>query len=537
MDPKIKRLKSTTFYGRRLTRRQLSEVQQTVSDFPKLSRAELARTVCEHLNWRTDSGQYSFMSCLKMLEQLESEGIWRLPAKDESKVRGARMPLQWSARSEPPKDVLAAKLQELEPLELQLVVGQDEKEQWNELVDRYHYLGYSQPMGCHLRYFILDEQGRRLGCFLFQQAATKLGCRDEWIGWSMERYQKRLKLVVQNARFLIFPWVRVPNLASKALSLAVRRLADDWHDRWRVRPLLVETFVEEGRYQGSSYRAAGWQRLGETLKRTGKSVKAVYVKPLQDNVRPLLRGEKMPKKGRRRRRPESATLAGSDAFVAMWRDFIGIVAEVAERYDGRWQQRSRALNTLLILLFVLRLVFSKNHQGYQMTINELWDQCRLLQVALPQPHPVVASSMCVARKKLDEQIFKDLHRQLLARLDEEEGAAFERRHWCGRRLLAVDGTKMNLPRQLRAAGYRVPAGGYYPQGLVSCLYRVRDRMPIDFELLPATDEHQPALAHLKHARSADVVVYDRNYFSYSLLRQHSSARSGLHIPPQASLCG
>ena len=519
MDESIKRLKTTTFFGRRFRRQQLQEVKRAVELFPALSRKELAQTVCEHLNWRTDSGENSVAACLKMLEQLQSEGVFRLPAKDETKVRGARRPLQWSDHSEP-GEALVAVLKELEPLELQLVGSDRERAQWNELVDRYHYLGYRQPMGYHLRYFIVDRQGRRLGCLLFQQAATKLVCRERWIGWPAERFKKRLKRVVQNARFLIFPWVQVPNLASKALSLAGRRLADDWQARWGVRPLLMETFVEVGRYRGTSYRAAGWERIGETVKRSDKPLKAVYVKPLQSDARELLRGAAKPKKRVRPRAP--AKVAGNDRFVAMWRDFIGIVATVAEQYDRRWQQRRRVLNTLLIMLFVLRLVFSKNHQGYQITINEMWDQCRLLGVALPQSRPPAAASMCSARAKLDEQAFKELHRQILARLDEDEESELSRRRWCGRQLLAVDGTKINLPRQLLKAGYALPSKqSYYPQGLVSCLYRLGDRMPVDFELLASSDERLPVLTHLKRVRAGKVVVYDRGYFSYELLRQHA----------------
>ena len=115
-----------------------------------------------------------------------------------------------------------------------------------------------------------------------------------------------------------------------------------------------------------------------------------------------------------------------------------------------------------------------------------------------------------------------MHRQILARLDEDEESELSRRRWCGRQLLAVDGTKINLPRQLLKAGYALPSKqSYYPQGLVSCLYRLGDRMPVDFELLASSDERLPVLTHLKRVRAGKVVVYDRGYFSYELLRQHA----------------
>ncbi len=287
MDNSIKRLQRTTFSGQRFTRQQLVEVQQTVESFPRLSRKELAQTICEHLDWRTDGGVNSTYACLKMLEELEAADVLRLPGKDETMVRGARKRLEWSERSEPGAAVVAS-LSELSPIALQLVESEADKAQWNELVDRYHYLGYRQPMGCHLRYFIVDKDNRRLGCLLFQRASAKLPCRDEWIGWQPVRYKKRLKQVVQNARFLILPWVQVSNLASKALSLAARCVADDWQARWGVRPVLMESFVEAARFSASSYRAAGWKRIGETVKRSDKTIKDVYVMPLADDARRML---------------------------------------------------------------------------------------------------------------------------------------------------------------------------------------------------------------------------------------------------------
>ena len=341
MDDSIKRLQRTTFSGRRFTRQQLVEVKQTVDSFARLSRNELAQTICEHLDWRTDGGVNSTYACLKMLDELEAADVLRLPRKDETKVRGARKRPELSERSEP-GEAVAASLSELSPIALQLVECEADKAQWNELVERYHYLGYRQPMGCYLRYFIVDKERRRLGCLLFQRATTKLPCRDEWIGWQPVRCKKGLKQVVQNARFLILPWVQVSNLASKALSLAARRVADDWQARWGVRPVLMESFVEAALFSASSYRAAGWQRIGETVKRSDKTIKDVYVMPLADDARRiLLEGEA--KKPRRVAPRQPSVSAADDRFVRMWRDFVGIAAEVAEQYDRRWQQRRRVL--------------------------------------------------------------------------------------------------------------------------------------------------------------------------------------------------
>ena len=165
---------------------------------------------------------------------------------------------------------------------------------FNELVDRYHELGYRRPVGCHLRYFIVAGDGRRLGCLLFQRASNRLRCRDEWIGWDGRRFNRRLERVVCNSRFLILPWVRVKNLASHALSLSAARLADDWQARWQVRPALVETFVDGRIREGTSYRAAGWEHAGRSAgdRSKGKAPKDVYLKALQADARAVLRHER-----------------------------------------------------------------------------------------------------------------------------------------------------------------------------------------------------------------------------------------------------
>ncbi len=112
------------------------------------------------------------------------------------------------------------------------------------MIDRHHCLGYRRPLGPHLRYALIDRHGRCLGALLFSYAARSVACRERFIGWDEAARRKRLDRVIANPRFLIFPWVRVQHLASKALSLAVRRLADDWQAHHGYRPVLVETFLD-----------------------------------------------------------------------------------------------------------------------------------------------------------------------------------------------------------------------------------------------------------------------------------------------------
>ena len=414
---------------------------------------------------------------------------------------------------------LQAELSDLMPLSLQLVTAADQVGEFNEWVERYHYLGYKHPIGSNLRYFIVDRQGRKLGCLLFQYAVKALPCRDVWVGWQHQKHKKHLHLVVNNSRFLIFPWVRVKNLASKALSLVCRQLPQDWQRQHGCRPVLIETFVDETRFEASSYRAANWQYLGTTEKRSGKTRKGVYAYPLEAGFRDILmHGEKARAKHNKRLRAEvSKPLASSNSFVQLWQHLIGEISEVAVEFDAKWRVRRRVIDTLLVMLFIFRLVFSHNRQGYATCLDQLWAQCRDLGVRLPQPQPVSAAAMCRARAKLDEQVFKVLQQRILQRSDAERKDFL----WQGHRLHAVDGSKLNLPRALLKNGYRTPNDkAHYPQGLVSCLYQLKARIPIDFELVSHGNERKVALTHLKQLGENDVVVYDRGYYSYELLHAH-----------------
>ncbi len=264
MDPRIENLKSTTFLGKRLTRRQIADIQDAVGRFPALSRRELGHTICEHLGWYTPTGRYRIQSGLRMLEQLEKPGILSLSRKRAiSKPLNSFRKSDWALRTEV-QPAIEGDLQSLLPLTLQEVTEPGAVGEWNAWIDRYHYLGYRRPFGSHLRYFIVDRHGRKLGGLLFEAATTTLPDRDQWVGWSQRARVQRLNRVVNNSRFLIFPWVQVKFLASRSLSMAVRQLADDWEARHGLRPVLVETFVDLTKFEATSYRAANWQKIGMT---------------------------------------------------------------------------------------------------------------------------------------------------------------------------------------------------------------------------------------------------------------------------------
>ena len=289
LDPRIVRLASTTFCGQRLRRSQIADIQEIVTSLPLLSRTELGHTVCEHLRWQTPRGSNRIQLALRLLEALERLSILALPARQG--------PLSLGERSAP-QAPLDGPLPQLEPLRLRLVNGRAEAALGNEFLARYHPLGYRQPIGCHLRYFLADRQGRLLGCLLYDFAARYLPVRDRWIGWQ-DQPRRPLQRVVRQARFLLFPWVRVKCLASKVLGLSLRQLAADWQRVHGVRPVLVETYVSD-QHKGTCYRASNWHYLGQTQARgawgtaPARTPKAVFVYPLQRDWQAVLRGPTRP---------------------------------------------------------------------------------------------------------------------------------------------------------------------------------------------------------------------------------------------------
>jgi len=159
---------------------------------------------------------------------------------------------------------------------------------WNEFVARYHYLGYKPLVGAQMRYMVLDRSSNPVAMLGFSTAAWKLAPRDRLIGWTPELRERNLPLVVDNPRFLILPWIRIPNLGSHILALVRRRLPIDWAGRYHTTPVLIETFVQTPRYTGAVYRASGWVRVGTTQGRGRYDTHMKKAEPKKDIwLRPL----------------------------------------------------------------------------------------------------------------------------------------------------------------------------------------------------------------------------------------------------------
>ena len=281
--------------GRNCTAQEIQDIQETIESCG-LSWYELLQTICEHLEWVTPAGQYKVDSCAKALRKLEAQGLVKLPAKRACK--GSRHEIDLGVRTGP-QDAVKGTVRDYAPIELRPVTDKEGMGLWNEYVERHHVLGYKRPFGAHQRYFIEGKGGCRLGCLLFASSAWALAERDQWIGWSERDRAERLNWVVANTRFLIFPWVRVRNLASTALSLAAARIGVDWQQRYGYAPVLLETFVEAELYRGTCYQAAIWIRLGMTTGRGRmdrhteylSTPKIIYVYPMVRDFRSRLRGQ------------------------------------------------------------------------------------------------------------------------------------------------------------------------------------------------------------------------------------------------------
>ncbi len=288
-----------TICGQTWSPQILQRIQRTVDAEPDLSRRALSRRVCTWLNWRTSRGQLKDVSCRVALLKLERRGQIQLPA-----VRPAVIPSRRRVRAKPARPSAGVwkvtSLQALQPVSLVRIGSADSavSRVWNELMNRYHYLGAGPLCGAQIRYLIRSSTGEWLGGLAFSAAAWRVEARDRWIGWSCEARRQHLHQVITNSRFLILPQWRVPHLASHGLGLALRRVSRDWQERYGYKPVLVETFVEAGRFAGTCYRAANWIEVGQTTGRGRQDrehtctepVKRVLVYPLRERAREELGG-------------------------------------------------------------------------------------------------------------------------------------------------------------------------------------------------------------------------------------------------------
>ena len=262
------------YCGRDFSGAELEQIRQIIASDERLNRVKISRRVCEVFGWYKPDGGLKEMSCRVALLRMERDGLIRLPPPQKGNGnRTARVRI--SSASDPKSEVCAG-AGALGPLRLEMVVKGSSSQLWNELIERYHYLGYKPLPGAQLRYFVFSSF-RLLAIMGFGASAWSVAGRDCYIGWTAEQRKSNLHLIVNNSRFLILPWVRSRNLASKILSLACKQIRDDWQARYNYSPVLLETFVQIDRFTGTCYRAANWRQVGITQGR-GKLEKSMQSK-------------------------------------------------------------------------------------------------------------------------------------------------------------------------------------------------------------------------------------------------------------------
>jgi hypothetical protein len=280
---------------------EIALIREVVGTCAGVSRRELANTISELLAWTRPGGGLKEPECLAVLARLEADGLLTLPPKQQTRPVGSVTSIPRTPRSEP-RAPLTGRVEAYAPVRVERVRTADARQLFRELVGRHHYLTYRVPFGARVQYLVSIVQPRPtvVGCVQFSSAAWRMRARDAWIGWDDATRARQLPHVVSNSRFLLLPWVRIQNLASTTLALALRRLPADWQTQYGVTPLLVETLVDPARYTGGCYRAANWIEVGETAgrgrddrqhQRHGARPKRVFVYPLTRDAVVRLRGQ------------------------------------------------------------------------------------------------------------------------------------------------------------------------------------------------------------------------------------------------------
>jgi len=290
---------SLTIQGRCLSPAQLRELRQWVGENPHWSRWRLSRELATRWDWRNGAGMLKDMAARTLLVKLAQRGLLALPERRQVPTNRMRCPARPAMELPEPSPSISGALAQLGPLNLREVSAEPPARAWvKEALARFHYLGFGGAVGENLQYVVRDGQERPLACLVFGAAAWKCQARDRFIGWTAGQRQNHLALVANNTRFLILPWVRVPDLGSWILGQIAGRIARDWRAKYGHRVVLLETFVEQPRFGGTVYRAANWQRVGRTTGRTRQdrhtciqvAAKDIYVYPLGRGFRQVLQG-------------------------------------------------------------------------------------------------------------------------------------------------------------------------------------------------------------------------------------------------------
>lgn len=285
--------KEVVVQGRVITEKDILQIGEMITNHPDYSRYQLSKELCYLWDWRNQKGTLKDIACRSLLKKLEKKGYIALPPRRPSPPprmkdhRGMDLPFPPSSQ--------ASTLSEAKPLNLEIVKAKTRKARlFAALLAQYHYLGYRGSVGESLPYLIWDKKGDLLGALLFGAAAWKVAPRDKFIGWNEGQRRRNLSLIANNMRFLLLK--KIPHLASYLLGKISRQISRDFQEKYGHPLVMLETFVEVGRFGGTCYQAANWIELGQTKGRGRNSLskkpslakKAIYVYPLIKNFREVL---------------------------------------------------------------------------------------------------------------------------------------------------------------------------------------------------------------------------------------------------------
>lgn len=282
------------YRGRTVRDTEIAFLREFIAAHPELSRCALSRRICEAWQWKQANGALREMVCRGLMLGLERAGYIELPP-----IR-FKVPNHLAERERPEPVVpdnrpIHGPFNELGPIEFQQVRRTSQEPLFNSLMEQYHYLGYEQPVGEHLKYLV-SSNGQVIACLAWCSAPRHLASRDRFIGWSAESRKRNVHLLAYNTRFLILPWVHVPHLASHILGRMAKLVLRDWQQLYAHPIHWLETFVDPARFKGTCYRAANWIPLGRTTgrghnaltKKATQPVKELLGLPLTPRFRELL---------------------------------------------------------------------------------------------------------------------------------------------------------------------------------------------------------------------------------------------------------
>jgi hypothetical protein len=288
-----------TCQGKAIKKSDLLWLQEIVDSHPNWSRHRITKKICDHWNWQTQTGQLKTFAARSMIDKLEQRGYIDLPPVRSNLRRALRSPFP-NGFVPPEIHPVSEELKDLTPLTVHIPAACSYEEAcFGYYLSQYHYLGFHRTVGQNLKIIIKDRFSRDIACLLFGSAAWHTADRDTFIGWIPQIRCCNINLVTNNTRFLIFPWVQVPHLASHILALVTRRLQTYWMEKYNHCIYLVETFVEQQRFAGTCYKAANWIRVGQTKGRSRQErhskqvvpIKDIYLYPLSCRFRQALCGE------------------------------------------------------------------------------------------------------------------------------------------------------------------------------------------------------------------------------------------------------